>query len=76
MERIEQKFESENSARAAGAILKKSLSAVGSSKISIKADLGTLKICISDKSASKQKAAVFGAKRLGSMLLEIDKAIK
>ena len=75
MAKIEKKFESEKSAKAAKVVLKKSLSAVGSSKISLKVDSDKLNMEISDKSPAKKKAAVYGAKRLSGMLSEIDREI-
>jgi len=68
-------FETQAGAGAAKEILKKSLCAVGSSRIEIKQREKILEICISDDSPSKEKAAQFGAQRLARMLGEIDREI-
>lgn len=70
------KFESTAGAKAAQVVLKKSLAAIGSSKIKLVQRKNELQIDITDKSPSKQLAARYGANRLANMLAQIDKAIK
>ena len=75
-ERINADFDSENGATAARMVLEVSLNAVGDSEILIEKSKNTLEINIRDKSSAKEKAAVYGAKRLCRMLERIDKSIK
>jgi len=69
-------FESDKGAQAAKTVLKKSLSAVGSSKITIKTQNNKLSVHTEDKNPAKKRASEFSSKRLSQMLAQIDKAIK
>ena len=73
--RVKFVFGSQNGADAAGVVLKKSLGAVGSTKIGINMENKSVEITLEDSSPSKERAAHFGAKRLGKMLSDIDREI-
>ena len=66
-------FWDKKSAAMAKQILLRQLKNIGESRISAEAAGKMLKIEIADKNASRQKAGVHAAKRLGKMLDEIDR---
>ncbi|MFH1306248.1 MAG: hypothetical protein ABIH83_01145 [Candidatus Micrarchaeota archaeon] len=75
MKKVELKFENEGSAKNAGKIISMQLEKIGKTKTNAEIRGKDVEIKIEDEGKSNEKAAYYAAKRLGTMLSEIDKQI-